>query len=86
MREFLNGALMMGFSIVALFFLRFWVRTRDKLFAIFAISFFILASERIFLGLLQSPSEVRTWVYLLRLTAFLLIIWGVVQKNRENGV
>ena len=84
MREFLNGALMMGFSIVALFFLRFWVRTRDRLFAIFAISFFILASERVFLGLLQSPSEVRTWVYLLRLTAFLLIIWGVVQKNRET--
>lgn len=83
MIEFLSGAIMMGFFIAALFFLRFWTRTKDSLFAIFAISFALLALERWVLFLTHyGRDETQAMVYLIRAVAFLLITFGVVQKNR----
>ena len=48
--QFLHGAIMMGFLVGALFFLRFHRSTRERLFAIFAAAFFVLAIERIVLA------------------------------------
>jgi hypothetical protein len=33
--------------------------------------------------LLSQPNEGRTWVYLIRFFAFLLIVAGIVNKNRK---
>ena len=34
-----SGAIMMGYLVAGLFFLRFWQETRDRLFLIFAVAF-----------------------------------------------
>lgn len=76
------GALTMGYLIVSLFFLRFWRQTADRLFALFSASFFILAVQRIALALTEDIPENAAWLYSLRLLAFLLILAGIVEKNR----
>jgi peptidoglycan/LPS O-acetylase OafA/YrhL len=79
---FLGGALAAGYVVTALFFLRFWRETRDRLFAIFAAAFTLLALQRVLLALDSAPAEDRTWYYSIRLVAFLLILVAVVDKNR----
>jgi alpha-D-ribose 1-methylphosphonate 5-triphosphate synthase subunit PhnI len=89
MKFILAGALTMGFVIAGLFFLRFWRKTRDRLFALFALSFFAMGLNRIILALLsaQSPGGVRgPWhdrMYWVRLVAFLLILLAILDKNRS---
>lgn len=82
---FLSGAAMSLAFSCALFFFKFWRATRDRLFLIFAISFGILGCERILLFTLretQSEPESATF-YLVRFTAFLLIVIGIWDKNRD---
>ncbi|ANI79373.1 DUF5985 family protein [Sphingobium sp. EP60837] len=79
---FLSGAVSFGFFLISLFFLRFWRETRDPLFVAFSVSFLLLGIGQIILGLGGMPDEQRSLVYLVRFTAFLLIIRAVVAKNR----
>ena len=44
--RFLMGAIAMGFATAGLFFLRYWRESRDRLFAWFAVAFFVLAFNR----------------------------------------
>lgn len=81
--EFLSGAIMAIAAIIGLFFLRFWRKTGDALFARFAAAFALLAFERVALLFSRVPSEAMSLVYLIRLTAFGLIIWAIVEKNRS---
>ncbi len=81
---FLHGLSAMGLFVAGLFFLRFWRDTRDRLFAILAAAFWTLAANFFVLGLVQPGDETRHYAYLLRLAGFLLIIWGVVDKNRTE--
>jgi hypothetical protein len=78
---FAGGALTLGYLAVGLFFLKFWRRTRDSLFAAFAIAFALLAVNQAAPVLLRIPSEDQGYIYLLRLFAFLLIIAAVLRKN-----
>lgn len=78
---FLAGAATMGFAMAALFFLRFWRDTRDGLFLSFAIAFLLLAIVQAILTLAGIPLEERSWVYLIRLAAFVLILFAIVRKN-----
>jgi hypothetical protein len=79
--DFLAGAVAMGFLVGGLFFLRFWTRTRDGLFLAFAIAFWLLAIGQALLALTGVPMEERSWLYLFRLAAFLLILFGILRKN-----
>jgi hypothetical protein len=83
MEQFIMGAITMGSTIVALFFLRFWKETGDRLFAMFAAAFLLLGITR--LGLAFSPdlSEGHTLWYWVRLAAFLVIIVAIIDKNRR---
>ena len=83
MFDFVSGLITMGFLISGLFFLRFWRRTGDMLFAAFALAFWTLATNQALLVFLRLPLEERSWIYLLRLAAFTLIIVAVVAKNRR---
>lgn len=76
---FLSGCLTMGYAVAGLFFLRFWRESRDRLFAFFAVAFWILAVQRAVVTLVQ----VSELVYLLRALAFVLIIVAIVDKNRR---
>jgi hypothetical protein len=81
---FASGAITFGFLVVAIFFARFWYRTRDRLFGIFGVAFFLFAVERLFLLSIESTDELRTYVYLVRLAAYTLIIYAIVDKNRQK--
>jgi len=83
MEEFLMGAIAMSSCIVALFFLRFWRDTGDRLFAIFASAFVLLAITRIGLALSNEQMEGHTHWYWVRLAAFLLILFAIIDKNRR---
>jgi len=84
MLTFLSGAITLGFAIAALFFLRFWRYTRDELFLSFSIAFLLLGTAQAILALGGVPDEHRSWVYLVRLTAFVLILVAIARKNRPR--
>ena len=81
---FLAGAVTMGFAIATLFFLRFWQRTRDRLFLAFSVAFLLLGLNQALVILANIPVEDRSPIYLLRLAAFAIIIWAVIQKTRSR--
>ncbi len=78
----ISGAILMGYAVAGLFFLRFWRETRDRLFLIFAVAFWILGVQRLALVLTRDMMETQTGLYLVRLFAFLLILGAIVDKNR----
>lgn len=80
--DFLSGAVTFGEFVAALFFLRFWRRTRDPLFLAFACAFALLGLGQGVLALADIPVEERSWVYLFRLAAFGLILAAIYRKNR----
>jgi hypothetical protein len=82
--DFLGGAVAMGFAVAALFFLKFWRRTREALFLAFSASFLLLAATQALLTLSGIPVEERSWLYLLRLMAFLLILGAMWWQNRRG--
>ncbi|MEP6669022.1 MAG: DUF5985 family protein [Chthoniobacter sp.] len=83
LNTFLAGAICMGCLIAALFFVRFWKTTRDRLFLFFAAAFLVLMSERAIRELMDIKTEWVPVVYSLRLGAFLLILLAIVDKNRR---
>ena len=84
MFDFLSGLITAGYLVSGLFFLRFWVRTKDVLFLAFAAAFMLLAANQWLLVLSGIEAEDRTWLYLLRLVAFSLILWGIWLKNKSR--
>ncbi len=80
--QLISGAILMGYGVAGLFFLRFWRETRDRLFLIFAVAFWILGVQRLALVLTQDMLETQTGLYLIRLFAFVLILGAIVDKNR----
>src|SRR5688572_25758881 len=83
MFHFLSGMVTFGFAVAGLFFLRFWKRTRDRLFLSFAIAFWLLGLTQALLAFTDIPVEERSWLYLLRLAAFSLILVSIWRKNRR---
>lgn len=81
--DFLSGAVSLGFFVCALFFMRFWRRTKDGLFMAFALAFSLLGLGQAILALANIPTEERGSIYLIRLAAFALILIAVVRKNRS---
>lgn len=84
--DFLSGAVALGFLVCALFFLRFWRRTRDGLFLSFALAFLLLGAGQTVLALGNIPTEERGSLYLIRLAAFLLILVGIWRTNRKQRI
>jgi uncharacterized membrane protein len=82
LNDFLSGAVALAFLICGLFFLRFWRRTREELFLAFALAFALLGVGQTVLALANIPTEERGSLYLIRLTAFLLILFAIYRKNR----
>lgn len=82
--HFLSGAIMMSCFVAGLFFARFFRSTRDRFFGLFAVAFALLGAERIPLLFQKTPNETHFSVYLIRLVAFLIIIYAVYDKNRKN--
>ncbi len=84
MTQFAWGLLAAGSAIAGLFFLRFWRDSRERLFAGFAGAFWILALHWVALGAVSPSEESHHPAYVLRLVAFLVLIWAIVDKNRRS--
>ncbi|WP_340315730.1 DUF5985 family protein [Rhizorhabdus argentea] len=81
--DFLSGAITFGYLLAGLFFFRFWRRTGDELFLAFAIAFALLGVSQGAIAFAKIYLEERSWAYLPRLAAFLLIIAAIGRKNRR---
>ena len=76
---FFSGVLTMGYLVAALYFFRFWREARERLFGFFAFAFLLLAVQRILLVVLGP----RDPLYLIRLSAFVVIVIAVWDRNRR---
>lgn len=79
----LAGGMIVAAAAVALFFLRFWRRSRDRLFLWFAIAFFVLALDRLVLSLGGGAPGDWIWIYGVRFVAFALLLVAIIDKNRS---
>lgn len=84
MINFISGAVAMGCFAAGLFFARFWTKTRDSLFLIFAVSFWALGLERILQMSIAFRDDPRAFGVVIRLAAFTLILIAFIRKNREG--
>lgn len=85
MIEFLGGAVTLGYLISALFFLRFWRRTADRLFLAFAVAFALLALNQALAQWLGAGHEGVAYTYLLRVLGFVLILGAIIDKNLSGS-
>ena len=83
--QVITGALAMGFVAVGVFFLRFWKHTGDRLFVLFAFSFFVMSINRVLIGLHPLPGAGNDNMYWVRLVAFGLILGAILDKNRSQN-
>jgi hypothetical protein len=81
MIEFMSGAVTLGFVVAALFFLRFWRMTADRLFLAFAAAFFLLALSQGLAAWLGAGDERVGYTYLLRVFGFVVILSAIIDKN-----
>jgi Family of unknown function (DUF5985) len=81
----LMGAVAMASFVAMLFFLRFWRRTGDSLFLLFALAFGVDAILRFALGFGSVSVESEPTFYIGRIITFGLIVVAIVNKNRSSG-
>ena len=78
---FLNGALAFGYLVAAVYFLRFFRKTRDRFFLSFAAAFFLLMLNLGIATLLGVEDERTGYSYVLRVIGFVLILLAILEKN-----
>ena len=78
-----GGMLAAGYLVVSIFFLRFWHEGRDRLFAYFGAAFFLLALQRALLSFIGERESVSMFLYGTRAIAFLIILYAIIDKNRQ---
>lgn len=82
---FLLGIIVTSSLAAGVFFLRFWRDTHDSLFLAFGVAFLIEGINRIIVLFLSHPNEGTPGIYLVRLLAFLIILAGIINKNRQKN-
>lgn len=87
---FLSGISMATFAASGVFFLKFWKASKDPFYLHFSIACWLLAFERVavvilsyMLNLVTPEDETGSWIYIFRLSAFLIIFLAVLQKNQS---
>jgi hypothetical protein len=85
MNNIMVGAIVMGCLVIALFFLRFWRSSDDRFFLYFALSFGIEGFHRLYTALGNDGGEDSPLHYLIRLLAYGLILWAILEKNLPRG-
>jgi len=79
--DILTGAIAMASLVIAMFFLRFWRNSGDRFFLWFALSFGIEGAHRVYAALSYQDNEGAPLHYLIRLLAYGLILWAILEKN-----
>jgi hypothetical protein len=78
---FLGGAVALGYLVAGVFFLKFWRKTRDRLFLAFGIAFGLLSVNQILAMAIDAGDENVVYAYLLRVLGFVLILVAIADKN-----
>jgi uncharacterized membrane protein HdeD (DUF308 family) len=86
MLNFFSGMAAGGFLIAALFFFRFWRKIKDSLFCYFGIAFVLFAIAQTASLYIDAPQDDRTWIYLLRLAGFILLLIAIIGKNMGKRI
>lgn len=81
MIDFLAGAVTLAQIVSAVYFLRFWRRTADRLFLSFALAFGLLALNQLAVAVLGAADERTNYAYILRVLGFVIILVAIVDKN-----
>ena len=68
-------------SVAAVFFLRFWRKTRDRLFLAFGVAFGLLSANQMLATAIGAGDENVVFAYILRVLGFVLILAAIVDKN-----
>lgn len=84
LEPFLIGMITIASLAAGVFFLRFWRDSRDSLFLAFALAFFIEGVNRATILYIDHPNEGTPRIYIVRCFAFLIILAGIVNKNRKT--
>ncbi|MGH7286033.1 MAG: DUF5985 family protein [Polyangiaceae bacterium] len=84
MNQIFCGALSMASWVAGMFFLRFWRSTRDRFFFFFVAGFWGLALDWLWLAERVPTPQSQHYAYIPRLVAFIMIILGIVDKNRRG--
>ncbi len=69
---------------IAVFFLRYWQESKDRLFAFFSLAFMVMAISQLVIFVFREAGEFGPIAYFVRLAAFILIILGIVAKNMPH--
>ena len=80
MIDFLSGAVTLAYLVGSGFFVRFWRRTADRLFAWFALAFVVLALHQ-FVFFAYSVVSESSGFYALRVLAYVIILCAIIDKN-----
>ena len=83
MNELLAGGIATASLIAGLFFFRFWRTTRDRFFLWFALSFLIEGVNRFSLYAIAGLNDASPIYYVIRLVAYGLILWAILEKNMK---
>jgi Family of unknown function (DUF5985) len=81
MIQFLAGAVTLAYILAAIYFLRFWRKTSDRLFINFSLAFGLFALNQLVVSGLWAADERRNYAYVLRILGFVLILFAIVDKN-----
>jgi hypothetical protein len=79
--EFVSGAIALAYVLAGVYFLRFWRKTRDRLFMSFAMAFWLLGLNQTIVSLVGVTDERTGYAYVLRVIGFLLILYAIIRKN-----
>ena len=79
----LSGAITMAALTIALFFLRYWRHSGDRLFLFFSLAFVLEASHRVLLAALSFTPD-GPQIYVIRLIEYGLILFAIISKNRST--
>lgn len=84
MNDMMTGAIATAFAASALFFLNYWRRSGERLFVFFALSFFVLAVNRVGFVLISDHVATGNLLYWVRFAAVAFLLIGILDKNRSN--
>ena len=82
---FLLGVIATSSITASIFFFKFWKRSRDPLFLSFGVAFLIEGMNRTVSLFAARLNEASPWMYIVRLTAFLIILGAILRKNYGTG-
>ena len=81
LRIWMQGAIAFGYLVVAIFFIQFWMETRERVFLFFATGFVLLTIHRALLGLASDELDWRTVTFSLRLAGYVIILIGIIDRR-----